>query len=330
MNDSFPNELELLKKKFDHYKQNLGRYIGIAILLMLGLLMLPSLFFQADPDEDAVVLRFGKFIRIEGPGLHLKIPFGIETVTKVKTRAILKEEFGFSTIRAGVRTEYDRSNASYYDKESIMLTGDLNVADVEWIVQYRIKDAKDYLFNVRNVEANVRVLSESVMRHIVGDREVNEVLTYGRSEIEGSAGQALQQIMDEYRSGIDIVTIKLQDVNPPDRVKPSFNEVNEAKQDSDRLVNEALQAYNKVIPEARGKAEQTLSIAQGYAINRINQAKGDAVAFLKLEQEYARAPSVTRKRLYLETMGKIIAKVEKVYVVDPDLKSLVPLIQLNK
>lgn len=301
---------------------------GAVVLILL--FFLKSMFFSVQPDQDAVIQRFGKFSRTVGPGLHVKLPAGIEKVTKVRTRAILKQEFGFATLRAGVRTEYDRRHQRQYDKQSIMLTGDLNVADVEWIVQYQIADPKAYLFNVRNVERNIRDLSEAVMRQVVGDREVTEVLTYGRLDIEEEARDLLQKTLDQYQAGIKIVTIKLQDVNPPEEVKPSFNEVNAAKQEADQLINEAWKAYNKVIPESRGKAEQTIAQAEGYAIERTNRAEGDAKRFIDLQTEYAKAQRVTRKRLYLETIQEVLKSINQVYIIDPKLKSLVPLLDVRK
>jgi len=244
--------------------------------------------------------------------------------------AILKQEFGFATVKADIRTQYDRHNQARYDKQSIMLTGDLNVADVEWIVQYQIADPKDYLFMVRNVEGTIRDLSEATMRQVVGDREVAEVLTYGRLAIEEEARELLQKTLDTYKTGVKIVTIKLQDVNPPEPVKPSFNEVNAAKQEADQHVNEAWKTYNTVIPEARGKAEQTIARANGYAIALTNHAKGDASRFINLQAEYKKAQRVTRKRLYLEAIQDAVGNVDQVYVIDPALKSLVPLLNVGR
>ena len=318
--------IELKRKASDFFRsfKNVGR-IGAAVFVLL--IFLPSLFFSVQPDEDAVIQRFGKFVRTVGPGLHFKFPMGVERATKVRTRTIHKQEFGFATIQADVRSTYQREGGQLQD-ESIMLTGDLNVADVEWIVQYRITDPKAYLFNVRHVEQNIRDLSESVARRIVGDREVTEVLTYGRMEIEEEVRKGLQEILDYYQTGIQLVTVKLQDVNPPDPVKPSFNEVNAAKQEADQVINDAWKNYNKIIPEAKGKAGKTIADAEGYAIERVNKAKGDAKRFTELYEAYRQSPEVTRKRLYLEALQEVIKNVNDIYVVDPELKSIVPLLQL--
>lgn len=330
MSNQVPPEIIILKNKINDFRNKFKGFVLFPLIIIIFFILLPSIYFSVQPDEDAVVLRFGKFNRTVGPGPHFKLPVGLEEARKVKTRTIHKMEFGFQTLRAGIRTEYDQRNLAKYTHESTMLTGDLNVADVEWIVQYRIADIKKYLFNVRHVDDNIRDLSEAVMRRIVGDREVTEVLTYGRLDIEEECRKTLQETLDLYSTGIDVVTVKLQDVNPPTPVKPSFNEVNAAKQESDQLVNEAWKHYNNVIPEARGKAARVIEEAKGYSVERINMAKGDADRFIAFEKEYAKAPQVTKKRLYLETMRKVFDQVDQVYVVDAELKSMVPLFQLNK
>ena len=237
-----------------------------------------------------------------------------------------KEEFGFRTLRPGVRTVYTPEK---WEDESLMLTGDLNVAVVEWIVQYRIVDPYKYLFKVRDVRKTIRDISEVVMRMVVGDRSVDEVLTVGRMEAATQAQKKLQEILNFYDTGIKIVTVKLKDVNPPDPVKPSFNEVNEARQDRERFINEAWQAYNKVIPKAKGEAEKVIAEAEGYAIKRVNRAQGDANRFLAIWKEYKRAKDVTRKRMYIETLSKVLPRVGKIYVVDSEQKTLLPLLSLE-
>jgi membrane protease subunit HflK len=328
MSQQIPPEIIQLKKTVSQLRGG-SRYLVWGTLVLILLLFLKSTFFSIEPDQDGVVQRFGRYVRTVGPGLHFKLPAGIEQVTKVRTRAILKQEFGFATVQADIRTQYDRRNQTRYEKQSIMLTGDLNVADVEWIVQYQIADPKAYLFNVRNVEANIRDLSEASMRQVIGDREVSEVLTYGRLEIEEEARDLLQATLDLYETGIKVVTVKLQDVNPPEPVKPSFNEVNAAKQEADQHINEAWKSYNNVIPEARGKADQTVANAEGYAIQRTNKAEGDAHRFIELQKEYSKAQRVTEKRLYLETMQDVLDRVDRVYILDADLKSLVPLLDIR-
>lgn len=302
---------------------NLIKYgaIGVVILILLF-----SSFFTISPEEVGVILRFGKFSRIVDPGLNFKLPF-IETLDKVPIQRQLKEEFGFRTEEAGVRTRY--SQASFLD-ESLMLTGDLNAAEVEWIVQYRIDDAYKWLFKVRGTRQTFRAMTEAVMREIVGDRTVNEVLTVGRQEISVSVQTMLQDLCDQYETGIKVDQVVLQDVNPPDRVKPSFNEVNEAQQEREKLINQARSEYNKVIPRAKGEAEQKIQEAEGYATERVNKAKGEAARFNSLFAEYRRAQEVTRQRIYLETLNKILPKVGKKLIVDENIKGLIPLLDLKK
>jgi len=301
------------------------KWIGLIILGIIILVVLFSTFYTVGPDEVGVIKRFGRYMRITDPGLHMKIPFA-ESVTKVKVKRIFKEEFGFRTLQPGVRTVYTPDK---WEDESLMLTGDLNVAVVEWIVQYRIVDPYKYLFKVRDVRKTIRDISEVVMRMVVGDRSVDEVLTIGRMEAATQAQKKLQEILNFYDTGIKIVTVKLKDVNPPDQVKPSFNEVNEARQDRERFINEAWQAYNKVIPKAKGEAEKVIAEAEGYAIKRINRAQGDANRFLAIWKEYKRAKDVTRKRMYIETLSKVLPKVGKIYVVDSEQKTLLPLLSLE-
>ncbi|MCD6257294.1 FtsH protease activity modulator HflK [Candidatus Aerophobetes bacterium] len=301
------------------------KWIGLIILGIIILVVLFSTFYAVGPDEVGVIKRFGRYMRITDPGLHIKIPFA-ESVTKVKVKRIFKEEFGFRTLQPGVRTVYTPDK---WEDESLMLTGDLNVAVVEWIVQYRIVDPYKYLFKVRDVRKTIRDISEVVMRMVVGDRSVDEVLTIGRMEAATQAQKKLQEILNFYDTGIKIVTVKLKDVNPPDPVKPSFNEVNEARQDRERFINEAWQAYNKVIPKAKGEAEKVIAEAEGYAIKRVNRAQGDANRFLAIWKEYKRAKDVTRKRMYIETLSKVLPKVGKIYVVDSEQKTLLPLLSLE-
>jgi membrane protease subunit HflK len=250
----------------------------------------------------------------------------MEQVLKVPVQRQLKQEFGFQTAEAGVRTRYaDRS----FENESLMLTGDLNVAVVEWIAQYRVADPYKYLFKVRNVTKTFRDMNEAVMRAVVGDRSVDEVITIGRLEIEDQVKIKLQELCDRYETGIVVDQIVLQDVNPPDQVKPSFNEVNQAEQERERSINEARGEYNKVIPKARGEAEQVIEQARGYAIDRVNRAKGDAVLFEEVYSAYRRAPEVTRRRIFLETMESIYPAMERKILLDNSLKGVLPLLQLG-
>jgi membrane protease subunit HflK len=296
------------------------------ILIVVVIIFLVSAIYTVDPEEVGIVLRLGKYVRTAEPGLHFKLPFRIERAIKVPIQRQLKEEFGFRTVSPGVRTQYSTRG---YSGESNMLTGDLNAAVVEWVVQYRIVDAYRYLFRVRNVQLTFRDMSEAVMRRVVGDRTVNEVLTVGRQEIADMVLLELQDLCDQYETGIKVEQVVLQDVNPPDPVKPSFNEVNEAQQERERLINQAQSEYNKVIPRARGEAQQTISQAEGYALDRVNRARGDSARFVAFFEAYRRAPEVTRKRIYLETMNEILPKVSHKFIVDDDLTNVLPLLNLD-
>lgn len=297
------------------------------ILGVLAIWFLFSSMYTVDADEVGVIQRFGKYQRTADPGLNFKIPFGFETVKKVKIQRVFKEEFGFRTAQAGVRTQYDSRN---FQEVSLMLTGDLNSALVEWIVQYRVKDPVKYLFNVRNVVETLRDLSESVMRMVVGDHSVDEVIVLSRQKIEVEAQEITQRLLDEFDTGLEIQTIKLQDVNPPPPVQQAFNEVNEARQEKERIINEALEAYNKVIPQAKGQAEQTIRQAEGYQTDRVNRSKGDADKFAAVWDEYRKAKTVTRQRLYLETMLDILPKMDNIYVIDEKQEGLIPLLQFQR
>jgi membrane protease subunit HflK len=283
-------------------------------------------FYTVDADETAVVLRFGKIVDETQPGLHFKLPFFIERVKKVAVRKVFKEEYGFRTTQAGIRTEYSEEDLT---NESLLLTGDLNNADVEWVTQYKIKDPKKYLFFIRNPIDALRDLSESVMSRIIGDRTVTEVLTIGRIDIATEVKSELQILLDLYQSGLHITTITLQDVNPPDAVKASFNEVNEAKQKKDQLINEAWRSYNKEIPKAKGLAQQMISESEGYAIDRINRAKGDAKRFDSILTQYKKSKDVTRSRIYLETMREVLDGVE-LWIIDENNNAPIPILQLHK
>jgi membrane protease subunit HflK len=302
------------------------KWIGLAILGIIIIVILISIFYSIGPEQLGVIKRFGRYVRTAEPGLHVKAPF-VETVTKVRVKHVFKEEFGFRTLRAGERTIYAPQK---FDDESLMLSGDLNVAVAEWIVQYRIRDPVKYLFRVREVGETIRDISEAAMRQIVGDRSVDEVLTVGRIEIGQEVQRKLQEILHLYETGVQIITVKLKDVNPPDSVKPAFNEVNEAKQEKETTINEAWQAYNQIIPKARGQAEKTISEAEGYAINRVNQSKGDGNKFLSIWQEYRKAKDVTRRRLYLETLGEILPKMGRKYIVDSEQQGVLPLLSLTE
>ncbi len=299
------------------------------LFVIIGLIVLACLatsFYTVEADEIAVVLMFGKSVRQTEPGLHFKLPLGIERAINVPVRKVFKEEFGFRTLRAGVRTQYDTRD---YSEESQLLTGDLSIADVEWVVQYKVKDPKSFLFSVRNPQRALRDLSESVMSRIVGDRTVTEVLTVGRIEIAAEVEQHLQQLLDLYQTGLDVASVTLQDVNPPETVKAAFNAVNEAKQEKERLINEAWRDYNQSVPKAKGVAAQQISEAQGYALKRVNEAQGDADRFKAIYTEYQKAKEVTRRRLYLEAMQEILPQIKEIYVIDGNTTAPIPLLQLK-
>lgn len=304
-----------------------GKHVIIVVLAIFAIFLITSTWFTVDPEESGVVLRFGRFARTVPSGLHLKLPFPFESVIKVPVERQLKEEFGFRTLEAGVRTEYSKEDL---EEESLMLTGDLNVAVVEWTAQFRVRDPYKYLFKVRNVRQTFRDMNETVMREVVGDRSVNEVLTVGRQEIALEVEQQLQALSDQYETGIKVEQIVLQDVNPPDAVKPSFNEVNQAQQEREKMINQARADYNQVIPRARGEALQTIEQAQGFATDRVNRARGDAELFTQVHAAYSRAPEVTRRRMYLETMGVIYPKVKRKIVLDESLRGVLPLLPLQE
>ncbi|MGA1845413.1 MAG: FtsH protease activity modulator HflK [bacterium] len=307
------------------FKFSLGGLAGVALVILIIAVVFTA-WFTVGPEEVGVILRFGRYNRVVEPGLHFKYPLLIEQVDKVPVQRQLKQEFGFRTVKAGVVTQY---SSQKYDEESLMLTGDLNVASVEWIIQFRVNDPYRYLFKVRNTTQTLRDMSEATMREVVGDRTVNEVLTVGRQEIATEVEKRLQELCDQYETGIRIEQVVLQDVTPPDPVKPSFNEVNEAQQDKEKLINQALSEYNRVIPRAKGEAEQTIQQAEGYALDRINRSQGDVALFNAMFEEYRKAPEVTRLRIYLETFNTILPKVGKKYILDPDVRSILPLLQLD-
>jgi modulator of FtsH protease HflK len=295
---------------------------GLLVLLILGM----TTWYKIDVHEEGVITRFGKYDRTVGSGLHFKLPFGVERVVKVESKRVLQEEFGFRTKdSSGFRSTYEKQP---YKGESLMLTGDLNIADVEWIVQYKISDPWKYLFHTRDVRRNIRDVSMSIMRRVVGDRFVTDVLTTQKTEIAAEAKDLTQQVLDTYDMGIRIESVLLQDVFPPERVKPAFNEVNAAKQEQEQTINNAERQYNKIIPEARGKAEKLLSDAEAYSIDTINRAKGDAAQFDAVMKAYRNAPEITRTRIYLDTMEEVFSKVDKFTVVDSKMKGILPLYTL--
>jgi len=299
---------------------------GLAVAGFLILLLASTTWYTVEPEEVAVVTRFGRFNRVEHSGLHFKWPFGIERADLVRRELNQKQEFGFRTTQADIRTRYSESD---FSRESIMLTGDLNQADVEWTVQYNIKNAEAYLFNVRSPEVTLRAISESAMRAVIGDRSVTEILTIGKTEIEEECRTILQSILDQYESGIHILFVKLQDVFPPEQVKSSFTDVEAAKQEKQELILQAQQSYNEEIPTAEGVAKQLITEAEGYKIDRVNRAKGEADRFMRILAEYKKAPEVTRRRLYLETMREVLPQMKSKIVIDDEIGGVLPLLDLG-
>ncbi len=299
----------------------------LPLVLIVGLLLRTAVY-TVPAESEAVVLRLGKYAKTVSSGLHFKAPFGIDTVDLVPVRRQLKQEFGFGS--EGATNPYQASrNPQERSSEKAMVTGDLNAALVEWVIQYRIESPSDYLFNVRNADLTLRDASESVMREVVGDRTVDEVITIGRQEIETEALVKLQTLTASYEMGLRIDQVQLKNVNPPERVQASFNEVNQAQQEKQRAINIANGEYNKSIPRARGQADQVISAAQGYATKRINEAEGDVAAFNAQLVEYLEAPEITRKRMYLEVMAEVLPRVKSKTIIDANVEGLLPLLNLG-
>ena len=322
-----PPEIEKIFKSITSFFKG-GRF---NILIIIAAVILAWIAFSSaytvGVDEVGVIQRFGKYVRTTMPGLHFKLPRGLETLTKVKVKYVYTEEFGLRTLRAGIKTEY--ASGKRYLSESLMLTGDLNTAIVPWIVQFRVDDPYKFLFKVRNVRLTLRDLSESSMRLVVGDRSVNEVISK-RKEIADEVRIKLQITLNDAETGIKIVNVELKKTNVPEPVQASFNEVNQAVQEKEKLIYQAKEEYNKIIPKAKGEAEQTIKAAEGYAMDRVNRAKGDASRFLSLFEEYAKAKDVTRRRLYLESMSVVLPKLGNKYIIDPEQKGILPLLNLGK
>ena len=315
--------LKSVTQRFKGGRSNIFFIIAAVIIIWLVF----SSIYTVGVDEVGIIQRFGKYVRTTTPGLHFKLPRGIEKLTKVKVKYVYTEEFGLRTLQAGIKTEY--ASGKRYLNESLMLTGDLNTAVVPWIVQFRIDDPYEYMFKVRNVPLTLRDMSESVVRMVVGDRSINEVISK-RKEIADEVRIKLQQALTESETGLKLVNVELKKTNVPEPVQASFNEVNQAVQEKERLIYQAKEEYNKIIPKARGEAEQTIKGAEGYALDRVNRAKGDASRFLSLFKEYSKAKDVTRRRLYLEAMNQVLPKVGNKYIIDPDQQGLLPLLNLDR
>ncbi len=319
-----PPQVEEFFNKFKGFKLP---GVFLVVIALLALFFGSSTFFTIELDEVGVIQRFGKYNRIAQPGLSFKLPSGIEKVTKVKVKRIYKEEFGFKTVQGSSNFRF--SNESTSQETSLMLTGDLNVAVVPWIVQYRISNPVDYLFKVKDVRAILRDMSEATMRTVVGDRSINEVISK-REEIAVAAKEMLQKEMDQAQSGINIVTIEMKKTNVPEPVQNSFNEVNQAIQEKEQMIYKAREEYNKAVPLARGEAKRLIKDAEGYAIDRVNRAQGDGAKFTSVYKEYVKAKDVTRKRIYLESMLEIFPKLGAKYIIDSDQKNILPFLNMGR
>jgi len=320
-----PPQVDDLINRFKNFKLPGGPLVilGVAVVALLS-----SMIYTVGLDEVGVVQRFGRYVRTSLPGLNFKLPAGVEKVTKVKVQQIHKEEFGFQSVDGVERRPRLAGDGSEEDV-SLMLTGDLNVAVVPWIVQYQIKDPYNWLFRVKDVRQLLKDMSEAAMRLVVGDRSINEVISK-RGEIAAEAKRVLQVELDNAESGIHVVAIEMQKTNVPGPVQSSFNEVNQATQEREKMIYQANEDYNKTIPSARGEAERTIKGAEGFALDRVNRAKGDAARFAAVYAEYAKAKDITRRRMYLETMREILPKLGDKFFVDADQKNLLPLLNLAK
>jgi len=300
------------------------RLIVIIIAGILVLIFLATSIFIVDQTEEAVITRFGRYIGTRGPGLHFKLPFGIDRNYTVNVRTVQTQEFGFRTMRGGNIPTYSSQTA-----ESIMLTGDLNIVDVEWIIQYRVVDPRAWTFNVNERTATIRDVSRSAINMLVGDRAIMDIMGIERSAIEDAGLVIMNETFRSYGLGIDVIAVKLQNVTPPSGVQEAFEDVNRAMQDLERLINEGQQAYNEEIPRARGEAERRIQEAQGYATERVNRARGDVARFNSVYEEYRQAPDVTRQRLYYEMIEEVFRNERGMTIIDRNLQNFLPLLNLG-
>ena len=326
-----PDLEELLRQGQDRLKRIMpgggprGKGMILTICLLLAALGVWTAFYTVPSDSVAVVQRFGKYLKEVQPGLHFKLPLGVDVPTIVPVKRQLKQEFGFAT--PGATDPYQSPQDG--SKETQMVTGDLNAALVEWVVQYRISDPMKFLFDVREPSATLRAVSESVMREVVGDRTVDEVITIGRQEIEAEALIKMQELSTKYEMGISIDQVQLKNINPPEQVQESFNEVNQAQQEKEKLINEARRDYNKVIPLAEGEKDQRIREADGYRLKRVNEAEGDVARFSALLAEYHKAPEVTRRRIYIETLQEVLPGLRSKIILDEQTQSILPFLNLD-
>ena len=326
-----PPDLDaLLRQARDWFSQLLpgGGPRGIIAFAIIAVIALGAwtAYYTVPSDSVAVVQRFGKYLKEVPPGLHFKLPLGIDSAVIVPVKRQLKQEFGFTTPGASDPYQSPRDGR----RETEMVTGDLNAALVEWVVQYRISDPVKFLFEVREPSETLRYVSESVMREVVGDRTVDEVITIGRQEIETEALAKMQALSTKYEMGISIDQVQLKNINPPAPVQESFNEVNQAQQEKEKLINEARRDYNKVIPLAEGEKDQRIREADGYRLKRINEAEGDVARFSALLAEYRKAPEVTRRRIYIETLQDVMPGIRSKIIIDEQVRSILPLLNLNQ
>jgi membrane protease subunit HflK len=323
-----PDTDDLLEQGRERLAQAGGpRGLIIPAVLALAALSAWSSFYTVPSDSVAVVQRFGRYLKEVPPGLQFKLPLGVDVVTILPVKRQLKQEFGFTT--PGASNPYQGSRRHNGKHETQMVTGDLNAALVEWVVQYRISEPVKYLFEVREPAETLRYVSESVMREVVGDRTVDEVITIGRQEIESEALTKMQALSTKYAMGISIDQVQLKNINPPEPVQESFNEVNQAQQEKEKLINEARRDYNKVIPLAEGEKDQRIREADGYRLKRINEAEGDVARFTDLLAEYEKAPEVTRRRIYVETLQSVLPNIKNKVIIDERTRNLLPLINLD-
>jgi len=328
---SNPDLEDLLQQGQDRIKRSMPtgspRSMFFLVILALAGLGVWTSYYTVPSDSVAVVQRFGAYLKEVPPGLHFKLPLGIDDATIVPVKRQLKQEFGFAT--PGSRDPYQTPRLRDEPRETQMVTGDLNAALVEWVVQYRISNPSKFLFEVREPSETLRYVSESVMREVVGDRTVDEVITIGRQEIETEALTKMQALSTKYAMGISIDQVQLKNINPPLPVQESFNEVNQAQQEKEKLINEARRDYNKVIPLAEGEKDQRIREADGYRLKRINEAEGDVARFSALLAEYQKAPEVTRRRIYIETMEAVMPGIRSKIVIDEQARSILPLLNLD-
>lgn len=303
-----------------------GKTIAFIVIILLAIFIFFSSFFKVDATEQAVITRFGRYYKTLGPGLQLKLPFGIDKNYNVPVKVVQTEQFGFETVKSGTQNQYKNG----VTKESTMLTGDLNIVDVEWIIQYRIVNPSDWLFNVKEKKQTIRDISQSVVNTLVGDRAILDVMGSERSSIQNSAQELMNTNFDQLGLGINVIAVQLQNVVPPKGVQDAFEDVNKASQDMERYINEGKEAYNSQIPLSQGVADQQIQIAQGYAIDRVNRAKGDVARFTSVYNEYVKAPSITRERLYLEMMESIFKSNKNATLIDKQLDNMLPIKNLNK